>query len=358
MHFTIFYAWQSDRPEKVNKYFIRDAANSAIKAIRADADLELAPSLDHDTKGVPGIPDIPSTICEKIDQCGIFLADMTFSGTSETDGVAKKAKHLPNPNVLIELGYALARVGPKRIIYVMNTGFGPPEELPFDIRVRRHPICYELTDHRSPNRTDVQRALARALEEAVRTVVESGALTAPEKTPQGDAARQILEWRKQSTDQLWAAVLAIREGTPRVLLDLEYVTEEEYADAIKSNPTIKAHLRDLTEDAIARGIFLRGKDKNIEEVRPIVGESLWQLFRGYQNFMGRVCLVVAGLYKLSGPWYRDDLALRLLSEVLTTEQKGQVLKMRIGKLSAVRDHFEARIRGQIRSILPDGTVPE
>src|SRR5262249_1853279 len=140
MHFTIFYAWQSDRSEKVNKYFIKDAVESAIKTIRADAEVDLAPSLDHDTKGVPGIPDIPSTICDKIDRCGIFLADMTFAGTTAPDG-EKDQKYLPNPNVLIELGYALARLGPSRIIYVMNTAFGPPGELPFDIRVRRHPIA-------------------------------------------------------------------------------------------------------------------------------------------------------------------------------------------------------------------------
>lgn len=183
MHFTIFYAWQSDRPEKVNKYLIKSAVEGALKNIKADAEVDLAPELDHDTKGVPGIPDIPSTICQKIDRCGIFLADMTFSGTTVPVDPARKPKYLPNPNVLIELGYAMARLGPSRIIYVMNTAFGGPEELPFDIRVRRHPIAYELLDAVGPTRADVQRSLTGRLEEAIRAIVASGALKVRDEEP-------------------------------------------------------------------------------------------------------------------------------------------------------------------------------
>lgn len=196
MHFTIFYAWQSDRPEKLNKYFIRDAVEAAIKNIRADADIDLAPSLDHDTKGVPGIPDIPATICDKIDRCGIFLADMTFSGTSEPRDPSTRTKHLPNPNVLIELGYALARIGPSRIIHVMNTAFGPPEELPFDIKVRRHPICYHIEDHKAPDRTQIQRMLASTLEEAIKTMITSGVLAKADEPRSTARLARIEETRK------------------------------------------------------------------------------------------------------------------------------------------------------------------
>lgn len=30
MDFTIFYAWQSDRPQNANRYLIRDAAKEAV----------------------------------------------------------------------------------------------------------------------------------------------------------------------------------------------------------------------------------------------------------------------------------------------------------------------------------------
>jgi hypothetical protein len=43
----------------------------------------------------------------------------------------------PNPNVLIELGYALPAVGDERVILVFNTAYGEFKQLPFDLKMRR-----------------------------------------------------------------------------------------------------------------------------------------------------------------------------------------------------------------------------
>ena len=142
MDFTIFYAWQSDRIQKTHRYLIRDAANEAVKRIGKDAEIEDSPRLDHDTQDVSGTPEIAGTIYRKIQDSGIFLADLTFVGS--TDLLENRRKLLPNPNVTLELGYAARSVGWERIICVMNTAFGPAEELIFDLRHRRWPICYKL----------------------------------------------------------------------------------------------------------------------------------------------------------------------------------------------------------------------
>ena len=60
MDFTVFYAWQSDRPQNTHRYLIRDAAREAVKHIGRDADISFW--LDHDTKDVPGTPEIAGTI--------------------------------------------------------------------------------------------------------------------------------------------------------------------------------------------------------------------------------------------------------------------------------------------------------
>lgn len=359
MHFTIFYAWQSDRLEKINKYFIKTAAENAIKKIRADAEIDLAPSLDHDTKGVPGIPDIPSTICEKIDRCGIFLADMTFSGITAPGNDDKQPKYLPNPNVLIELGYALAKVGPKRIIYVMNSAFGGPKELPFDIRVRRHPICYELESYSSPNRSSVHKALAGSLEEAIRTVIESGVLSNVDNPQPSEVAVKALEWRKQCGLVLWKAVLELRDGIPEVLFSLDLATEQEYPSFIKTEP-IKERLRMLTEGVVARDIFRQTSDTNIEDIRPIIGEPLWQMFVSYRAFLARVCMVTAGIRKIGNgsPWYQDEPTLQLLRNAFTPRQVATILKIPLGKLGSARQCFESTMLNRIQAILPEGTVLE
>ena len=52
---------------------------------------------------------------------------------------------LPNPNVLIEYGYALKSVGYGRMIAVLNKAFGDPgsKPLPFDLQHKRWPFIYE-----------------------------------------------------------------------------------------------------------------------------------------------------------------------------------------------------------------------
>jgi hypothetical protein len=55
-------------------------------------------------------------------------------------GKGEKGRSIPNPNILIELGYAVAKKGWERIICVMNQQYGGPSKLPFDLQHRRWPI--------------------------------------------------------------------------------------------------------------------------------------------------------------------------------------------------------------------------
>lgn len=146
MDISIFYSWQSDRPEDFCHYLIRDAANQALKDIGASNEVELLPRLDHDTKGEAGMPEIADTILRKIQSAGFFLADMTFVATTDD------AKQIPNPNVLLELGFAARAVGWERIICVMNEEYGERERQIFNVRHRRLPIGYKLNDRAQRNK--------------------------------------------------------------------------------------------------------------------------------------------------------------------------------------------------------------
>ncbi|MHA3774935.1 hypothetical protein ACXR0O_25735 [Verrucomicrobiota bacterium sgz303538] len=134
---TVFYSWQSDSPTELNRWFIRDALKVAIDQLGIKG--EQALRLDHDIEDEPGTADIPYVIFEKISSSAIMVADVSLVGeTSEGKG-------LPNPNVMVELGYGAHSLGWERIILVMNASFGAPEGLPFDLRHRRFPLCYTLT---------------------------------------------------------------------------------------------------------------------------------------------------------------------------------------------------------------------
>lgn len=131
---TIFWSWQSDYEPAACRHFIRSCLNDATDAAGRELGLEDAerPELDHDTKGTPGMADIIATILEKISSAAVFVADVTPIGKSP-DG-----KAIPNPNVMIELGWAMRAIGPDAIICVINTASGfKQDDLPFDIRHRR-----------------------------------------------------------------------------------------------------------------------------------------------------------------------------------------------------------------------------
>lgn len=136
---TIFYSWQSDLPNSTNRGFIEDCLGRAIKEVKADEELELDPCLDRDTAGVPGSPDIANTIFEKIRRADIFVGDVSFING---EGAGRRT---PNPNVLVELGYAAGCLGWDRIVCVFNRATGEINDLPFDIRQRRV-RGYELRD--------------------------------------------------------------------------------------------------------------------------------------------------------------------------------------------------------------------
>lgn len=139
----IFYSWQSDLPNATNRGFILTALEGACEEIAKDLAVDERPEVDRDTQGVPGAPDIASTIFKKIDSADAFVADISI-----VVGTAGE-RPCPNPNVLIELGYAIKALGWERIILVMNTAYGGPELLPFDLRTKR------VTPYRSePEATD------------------------------------------------------------------------------------------------------------------------------------------------------------------------------------------------------------
>jgi len=170
---TVFWSWQSDLPAAITREFIKHALTQALKRVNSDLELEQAErfELDHDTKGEAGLVEIVKTIFEKIDDCDVFVADITPVAEVLSSETGKK---VPNPNVMIELGYALHELGHKRIITVANLAFGgKPEDLPFDLRHRRGAITYSLQSAEDPSYKKEKESLVNQLTGALRVNLEA-----------------------------------------------------------------------------------------------------------------------------------------------------------------------------------------
>ena len=163
MKYTIFYSWQSDLPNSTNRGFIQKALENVATSIQKDGSIDVEPVVDRDTQGVCGSPDIAATIFEKIEKCRVFVPDVSIINP-ETE-----ARRSPNPNVLIELGYAIKIMDWERIIMVMNTAFGNPKDLPFDL-LKKRVLTYDMPEDASERATD-RRCLEASLREGLEMIM-------------------------------------------------------------------------------------------------------------------------------------------------------------------------------------------
>lgn len=132
----IFFSWQSDLPES-RKIISKALISAREKLLNTEDKIDII--IDQGTASVPGMPQIDSTILSKIMNCDVFVADVTPVHLVGED-------LLPNPNVLLELGFAMGVVGMSRIILLAQKGAWNAKDLPFDINHRRIDFFDDMND--------------------------------------------------------------------------------------------------------------------------------------------------------------------------------------------------------------------
>lgn len=185
MILTVFYSWQSDSPKETNRNFIEAVLKKVVDRLGRDVELQKSLRdeelvLDKDTKGVPGTPPIVDTIFGKISSCCVFVPDLTFVGHTDA------GRPIPNPNVLIEYGWALKVLGHASIVPLMNSAFGEPtpDALPFDMRHLRHPVTYHLQANDDPEtKSRVKKDLIDQLTEHVKLAISTKLASTPSIAP-------------------------------------------------------------------------------------------------------------------------------------------------------------------------------
>lgn len=297
---SIFYSWQSDLPTATNWTFIEDALHKACRAITDDVAVDCVPTIDRDTKGVPGSPAIPAVIMEKIDNCKAFVADVSLC----YDGPGRK--RAPNPNVLFELGYALAKLTWDRILLVVNTEFGPIDDLPFDLDKRR--AIGFLAREGEENRSEQKAALKSRFEAAIRLMIADEQNRPPARsgpTP-AEAATEAIEEQSVSRRAKMRSYVAslfqrLQELQPdlRSSQDIPALTQS-LEDSIASTGTLVAEFGTvvsaiaLAEDSVAADEIMGGFGQILEEYdhKPGFSGSSFEYWFDYWRFVGHELFVV------------------------------------------------------------------
>ena len=169
---------------------MRDTLRDAIKELKIAEEVEDSPRideyeklhLDHDREGVAGSPDLARVILEKIEASTVFIADVTAIGQVFGDEGKEQPKKLINPNVAIELGYALKLLGNSGLLMVMNDHYGTRNDLPFDLRAKAGPILFTLapeadkqtiTQEKAKLKGKLKEAITLCLAERTKTLAAS-----------------------------------------------------------------------------------------------------------------------------------------------------------------------------------------
>lgn len=127
--YRIFFSWQADRSKVRSAIF--EKLNEA-KAVLAEEGWHI--EIDQDTSGRVGTENIDEKVLAKIQNCDVFVADVTPIYVEILDKGGTPSKLVPNPNVMYESGYALGIKGMNRMIYLASLEKDESQErLPFDI---------------------------------------------------------------------------------------------------------------------------------------------------------------------------------------------------------------------------------
>ena len=202
---TVFYSWQSDLPSSVSKSLIKRSLDQAANKLNEDHNYRVRVTIDDATRNMPGSPNIADAIFSKIRLADVFVCDLTKITTFEIEG---QTRNFCNPNVAIELGYAVRVLGWDRIIVAFNEDYGKvPDDLPFDVhgqRITRYSCLASLDKDKRPTnecKTQIKNAvgqLTTALESALSIIFK----LQPKRPGQGDEKSHAETQRERDLSQL------------------------------------------------------------------------------------------------------------------------------------------------------------
>lgn len=365
----IFYSWQADLPNGTNRGFIERALQVAAGVIQRDDAVEIEPVVDRDIAGVGGAPDIASTIFAKIEAADVVVCDVS------TIGVAGD-RPVPNPNVLIELGYAIHAKGWNRVVMVLNEAYSEVEALPFDLRT--HYVIQYRAEPEAADRSEARKVLASKLETQLRSIFASSVNQEPEEDP-ADQIIALIENNRSAS--LRSAVMYQAEKVVSAITDDRFSVKEDaspenYRNRVTDYTRICVPLSKILgtgcfySDQSPLWIEVLDRVANAYEFVPFVsGPEWWFNLRLYPPLLllhaAGIGAVAAGKYSLLRDIFAETKYFEharneksLSKEVFTFKMRQtdlwnkHVFSTQQSKYTPVSDYLEEALREPLRSILP------
>ena len=277
---TIFYSWQSDIEPNKHRYFIERCLKNALTELEQNANIYM--EYDRDTIGTNGSPDISKTIFDKIDKSVLFVCDVSIINKTY------EGKKTPNPNVLIELGYAVSKLGWERVICFFDINTGNVEELPFDIRQKR------VTVFDSKKGKTEEKRITDILKMNITTLYINGKLFNPlNDYMKGRIDKAILDIAKQASNLMYGTY-SLSEGLTSIR-DFLHLTYDEIIErmcicefpafvVLNTYDTAESNLRDILKELLTSPYFSKEWSYTVLELLDWLREYRYIISKRNENF--------------------------------------------------------------------------
>ncbi len=218
------------------------------------------------------------------------------------------ARPTPNPNVLLELGYAFKALGDNHIIMLLNDAYGEIKLLPFDLRMHRA-ITYHMPEEAS-ERAPERNRLTGILTDALRTILNELDKPLPgepiEPLSLGEQARDAIEKAQPNQNRLvrqYMTELAnkIAEMNPSYAYNDLDCCDEQLFEALDESIKLVLDFARLVESIATMN----------------AGEAAKAMYKGFENILN---LYTFPHHSPGGQYYRfeHDLAKFLGHELFVT----------------------------------------
>lgn len=159
----MYFSGQVDLPTEDNCDFITSCLNNSIKRLSKTVQFNLVKNIDDVNGNVPDIYISSEKTFKNILCARIFVADISIINPY------KRFRKCPNPNVLLNLGYAINTLGWDRLICICNTDSGKIENLPYELR-NREIFEYSL---KNKNKNYVKTKLTKQITNHIMSLYEN-----------------------------------------------------------------------------------------------------------------------------------------------------------------------------------------
>jgi hypothetical protein len=184
------------------------------------------------------------------------------------------------------------------------------------------------------------------------TLAREAAFHAAAHTSFAEGQKATMERKLSGVDRLWSCVVQFRAALPQPFWTImDVMTDDEYR-AEKDKPSFQRLTGDLSTEELLEQFKTLLPD-GIEEVRPYVGEYMWQLFYCYRALFVRILLMLKlrNVNPSHIEWHKDTGNRNLLTAVLTPQELNEFDNKNFGRASWLQSRLEAKILATSQKVI-------